>query len=119
MPRREMEMIGLAVIGLVCAALWQGCGSGLACPPGTSEDTCGIVSIPEYPSKDSCRTCQLPDGTFHGPYEILRPDGSVKVEGFHYYGESCGVWRTYGFEGDLIERREMDPCGPFAYLGHI
>lgn len=120
MPRIADPAILAIAILVLCAPL-VGCGDGFCCPLGTEEVYEGFVDIPEVPNPNPDRkhTCRIPFKQLHGPYEVLRHDGSLKVQGTHYFGEQCGTWRTYDLEGGLISREEYDRCGLFAYPGHL
>jgi antitoxin component YwqK of YwqJK toxin-antitoxin module len=106
------------------------CGSGAATPKGTPVEqpaqppaseppidagppdappapklTCadGTSPTPE-PMPDPTWYCARPDGTRHGPFVTLFPDGSIEIEGAYKDGQLDGPWQRKHPGGAVAEQ---------------
>ena len=67
----------------------------LACDPG-SEVTAARAPDPSW-------FCTRPDGTRHGPFIALFPDGTIEITGSYKHGALDGAWQRHRPTGTLIE----------------
>jgi antitoxin component YwqK of YwqJK toxin-antitoxin module len=108
-------------IGLTLAAA---CGSGAApssSPPAKATATrgsdAGVVAAPTSslvctagtspspaPALEPSWYCARSDGTRHGPFVTLYPDGAIAVRGNHADGKLDGTWQRLHPSGAIAER---------------
>ncbi|MEJ7604562.1 MAG: hypothetical protein WKG01_42310 [Kofleriaceae bacterium] len=105
-------------IGLTLAAA---CGSGAApsnVPPQPQHASDAAMN-PGEPTKLACGTgtlatpapaldptwsCTRPDGTRHGPFVTLFPDGTIAIRGAYDQGLLAGLWERHHHAGGIAER---------------
>ena len=106
-------------IGLTLAAA---CGSGAApsnVPPAKPPRGGDAATAPGEPAKLACGpgttatpasgleptwACTRPDGTRHGPFVTLFPDGVIAVRGAYDHGLLSGPWERHHHAGGIAER---------------
>lgn len=67
----------------------------LTCEPGTSLD---VARAPE-----PTWFCARPDGTRHGPFITVFPDGQPEITGAYKDGQLDGAWQRHGVTGAVVE----------------
>jgi len=93
---------------VLLAGAW-GCGGGM------------FVSCPEGAEKaetvDGGYSCQKPDGTSHGPFRSLHPNGKVRETGSYVDGLEDGLFEAWFDDGEPYSRGEYnmgEPWGTFT-----
>src|SRR5688572_5734893 len=62
--------------------------------PPAPKLVCGDGTAPApAPAPEPTWSCARPDGTKHGPFVTLFPDGSLEIEGAYRDGALDGPWR--------------------------
>ena len=67
----------------------------LACEPGTTAEPARVPDTAWY--------CVRPDGTRHGPFAAVFPDGSIQITGGYRNGALDGPWQRHRPDGSVIE----------------
>ena len=63
-----------------------------ATPPKVGIHLCGAWEGVDGAEMVACRA---PDGRFHGPVEMIAPDGSVVLQGWCEHGRPLGLWLSW------------------------
>lgn len=67
----------------------------LACEPGTAQSAA--------PAPEPTWYCARPDGTRHGPFVTVFPDGSPQITGHYHDGQLDGGWQRRAVTGAVVE----------------